>query len=256
MNVTAFSLIFYQHDIVPWCSHSQHLDLICALLHNLLQEDLGSNSAKSLQMRKVIPNTAYRPEPFIASKQRCQSTGQHHPSWQNCMEIVAISKLHLTSEAMLDFSVLQWIQMDKRERNKGLAENPAAASELAFSRSIHFKIFSINREKGKPHPSTLSLKTSSCKIILKGIYCLLKEETHSQPILLHCLLNSRLPHSNEQSFIMIPLDSVREGLNSKGGFCSMDICFLVPESTITNSFHIHQWTAVRVQQLSALINLN
>lgn len=64
MNVTAFSLKFYQHDIVPWCSHSQQLDLICALLRNLLQEGLGSNSAKSLQMRKVIPNTAYRPEPF------------------------------------------------------------------------------------------------------------------------------------------------------------------------------------------------
>lgn len=45
MNVSALSLKFYQHDIVLRCSHCQHLDLICALLHNLLQEGLRSNSA-------------------------------------------------------------------------------------------------------------------------------------------------------------------------------------------------------------------
>lgn len=55
MNVTAFSPKFCQHDIVPWCSHSQHLDLICALLHNSLQESLGSNSANSSANEKSHP---------------------------------------------------------------------------------------------------------------------------------------------------------------------------------------------------------
>lgn len=53
----------------------------------------------------------------------------------------------------------------------------------------HISIFfSTEREKRKPHSSTLSLKSGSCKIILKGISCLLKEETHSQPTLLHWLI--------------------------------------------------------------------
>jgi len=83
--------------------------------------------------------------------------------------------------------------MDNRERNKRLAENPATASELGFSRSIHFKIFSTDREKGKTHPSILNLKSSSCKIILKGVGCPLKEETRSQSILLHCPLIQGCP---------------------------------------------------------------
>lgn len=122
--------------------------------------------------------------------------------------------------------------MENRERNKTLAENPAAASELGFSRSIHFKIFSTDREKGKPHPSTLTLKSSSCKIILKGICCLLKEQTHSQPILLHCPLIHSCPIAMSKASSPSILDGVSEGLNSKGTFCSMDICFLGPGSRI------------------------
>lgn len=203
-------------------------------------------------MRRVTPTT-YRPKPFAPSRMPSQSRGKHHLSWQNCMEMVAISKRYLTSEAMLDFPVLQWIQMDNRERNKRLAENPDAASELGFSRSIHFKIFS--KQKGKPHSSTLSLESSSSQTILKGLCCPLKEKTHSQPILLHCPLIQGCPRAIS-SFITVPLDSDSEGLNSKGGVWSTDICFLGPESRIVNSFHIHQWTDAREQQLSALINLN
>lgn len=134
-----------------------------------------------------------------------------HP-WQNCMEMMAISKLYMTSEGTLDFSVLQLIQMDNRKRSKRLAENPAAAPKLGFSRSIHFKNFSTDGEKGKPHPSTFCLKSVSCKVLLKESWCLLKEEICSQPILLHCGLDSRLPHSNEQSFTTIPPVSVSEDL--------------------------------------------
>lgn len=143
MNVTAFSLKFCQHDIVPWCNLSQHLDLICALLHNSLQEGLGSNSANSSANEKSYP-------PLLRDldiQQRSQRTEQCPPSSQNYMEMVAISKLHLTSEAVLDFSVLQWIQMDNMERIKGLAENPAAASELGFSRSIHFNFFPLKERR-------------------------------------------------------------------------------------------------------------
>lgn len=56
MNVTAFRLEVCQHDSVPWCSHSQHLNLICALLHNSLQEGLGSNSANSSANEKSHPH--------------------------------------------------------------------------------------------------------------------------------------------------------------------------------------------------------
>lgn len=149
-------------------------------------------------MRKVNPTIPCRPEPFVSGKCCSQSMGQHHPPWQNCMEMMAISKLYLTSEAMLDFSVLQWIQMDNRERSKGLAENPAAASELGFSRSIHFENFSTDRQKGKSYYFTLSLKFSSCKTIWKGIWCLLKDEACSQPIFMQ-LSDTRLPNTNERS---------------------------------------------------------
>lgn len=165
---------------MPWCSHSQHLDLIHALPHNLLQEDLGSNSANE----KISCTTSCRPELYLSGKYHFQSSTIH--PWQNCMEMMAISKLYLTSEGMLHFSVLQLIQMDNRRRSKRLAENPAAAPKLGFSRSIHFKNFSTDGEKRKPHPSTFSLKSMSCRILLKDSWCLLKEEICSQPILSYC----------------------------------------------------------------------
>lgn len=120
--------------------------------------------------------------------QQCSwSTEQHPPSWQNYMEMVAISKRHLTSEAVLDFSALQWIQMDSRERIKGLAEDPAAASQLGSSRSIHFNFFFHRKREEK---TSLFHTYSSINLLqdnLKRISFLLKEETHSQPTLLHWL---------------------------------------------------------------------
>lgn len=76
MNVTAFSLKFCQHDIVPWCNLSKHLDLIWALLHNSLQEGLGSNSANSSANEKSYPLLLTD----LDIQQRSQSTEQHpHP---------------------------------------------------------------------------------------------------------------------------------------------------------------------------------
>lgn len=94
---------------------------------------------------KVIPTAGTD----LDIQQCSQSMEQHPPSWQNYMEMVAISKLHLTSEAVLDFSVLQWIQMDNRERIKGLAVNPPAASELEFSRLTYFNFFFRRKREEK-----------------------------------------------------------------------------------------------------------
>lgn len=110
---------------------------------------------------------------------------------------------------------------------------------LDFPGQYISKFFPLIKQKGKPHSSTLSLESSSSQTILKGLCCPLKEKTHSQPLLLHCPLIQGCPRAIS-SFITVPLDSDSEGLNSKGGVWSMDICSLGPESRIVNSFHIHQ----------------
>lgn len=83
MNVTAFSLKFCQCDIVPWCNLSQHLDLICALLHNSLQKGLGPILQTVLQMRKVIPTTAYRLwHPAVLSEHRAEPPHPGEITWK------------------------------------------------------------------------------------------------------------------------------------------------------------------------------
>lgn len=59
------------------------------------------------------------------------------------MEMMAISKLYLTSEGTLHFFVLQLIQMDNRRRSKRLAENPAVLPSLDFLGQYISKIFPL-----------------------------------------------------------------------------------------------------------------
>lgn len=238
MNVTAFSLKFCQHDIVPWCNLSKHLDLIWALLHNSLQEGLGSNSANSSANEKSYPLLLTD----LDIQQRSLSTEQRlHPGkitwkWWPFPNFTWPQRQCLIS---LCYSESRWTT---RKESRDLLKTQLLLLSLDFP-GQYISIFSTEREKRKPHSSTLSLKSNSCKIILKEISCLLKEETHSQPTFLHCLWFNKLSictvsvcvhpcmtkRSNQTTLALFSFlwsnrnsCSMEELLNMKDGKCQID----------------------------------
>lgn len=183
MNVTAFRLKVCQHDSVPWCSHSQHLDLICALLHNSPQEGLASNSANRSANEKSHPHHCLQTWALHTQQAAFWAQGSTtRPTktvwkWWPFPNFAWPQRQCLIS---LCYSESRWII---RKETRALLKNQLLLLRLDFPGQYISKFFPSIVRREKPHSSTLSVKSSSGKRTSKGNCCLLKAETHSQPTL-------------------------------------------------------------------------